>query len=289
MPSSRRRWRPFMLFDELDWLECQLWETYEQVHKFILIEATLDHQGHPKPLHYDDHKSRFDQWTDKIIHIIVRDLPTTGQTQNHWDRERPQRDAALPVLFEHAEPGDLVINMDMDEVPSQVTMTAEPDGIRGLRLSNHLFAVDWFAEMNVMGSLIPVHCLDRSMRASELSGAVHGGLSWVREHRYQYPFIDNAGWHFSWTGGPDAYRAKDQRCCHTEHHADRMTPGRAEDSYERGAGQVPVEVGPDWPRYIRERRCPPSWFRPRLSTLASGGNHGDDIHVPQKRRNRRRP
>jgi hypothetical protein len=253
-----------MFYDELDWLECQLLETYEQMHGYVLVEATLDHQGHPKPLYYDDNKSRFAQWSDKITHIIVRDLPTVEQSANHWDRERRQRDAAMPYLADNADPGDFIINMDIDEVPSQVTMHAEPVGICGLQLSNHLFAVDWYAEMNVMGSMFPARCLNYSMEPSEMPGAVIGGLSWIREHRYQFPVIENAGWHFSWVGGPAEYLAKDRRSPHVEHSADRTAPGAAERSYEQGGGgQVPVEVGPDWPRYIRERRCPASWFRPR--------------------------
>lgn len=260
-----QRWHPVMFYNELDWLECQLAETYEQMAGYVLVEATLDHQGHPKPLYYDDNKSRFAEWSDKIHHVIVRDLPTVEQSANHWDRERAQRDRALPVLAELADPGDMVINLDIDEVPSQVTMRAEPDGIRGLNLSNHLFAVDWFAEWNVMGSMFPVRCLNFSLQPSELPGAVLYGLSWIREHRYEFPVIDNAGWHFSWVGGLDEYAAKDQRSPHTEYSAERMSPGTPEHAYYRGGGgQVPVEVGDDWPAYIRERRCPASWFRPRV-------------------------
>jgi Glycosyltransferase family 17 len=262
-----QRWHPVMFYNELDWLECQLVETYDVMHRYILVEATLDHQGHEKPLYYDDNQSRFGPWSDKIIHIIVRDLPTAQQTANHWERERPQRDAAMRVLFEHADPGDLILNMDVDEIPSRVAMTAETDRILGLELSNHLFAVNWYAEQNVMGTLIPMHQLDRRMDPSELPGAVHGGLSWIREHRYGYPVLPNAGWHFSWVGGPAEYTAKDQRSPHVEDSVNRMRPGAAEDSYRIGGGfQVPVEVGPDWPRYIRERRCPPNWFRPRDPT-----------------------
>jgi Glycosyltransferase family 17 len=258
-----RRWHPMMFYNELDWLECQLWETYEVMYRYIIVEATLDHQGHPKPLYYDDNKSRFDQWRDKIIHVIVRDLPTAQTTANHWERERPQRDAAMPVLFEQGKPEDLIFNLDVDEIPSQTALAAETPEIKGLQLSNHLFAVDWYSEMNVMGSLVPVNCLERSMQPSELPGAVRGGLSWIREHRYGYPVIHNAGWHFSWVGGVDEYISKDQRTPHTEHHDERMRPGGPEYSYYEGAGQTPVDVGPDWPRYIRERRCPASWFRPR--------------------------
>lgn len=268
-----KRWHPFMFYNELDWLECQLWETYDQMAGYILVEATLDHQGHPKPLVYDENKARFAKWSDKIHHIIVSDLPTVEQSGNHWDRERKQRDAAMPFLLEYAAPEDLILNLDVDEIPSQVTMTTDINDIRGLQLSNHLFAVDWYAEQNVMGSMFPRSCVNFSMQPSELPGAVIGGLSWIREHRYGFPFIANAGWHFSWVGGPDEFRAKDKRSPHTEHSADRMVPGGAEHSYEQGAGQTPVEVGPDWPRYIREgwetkgaSGCPLGWFRPRSAS-----------------------
>lgn len=257
------RWHPFMFYDELDWLECQLTETYEEMHRYILVEATLDHQGHPKPLYYAESKKRFEPWDDKIIHVVAGHLPTAQQTGNHWERERLQRDAAMDVLEERgAKPEDLVINMDVDEIPSAAAMEAETGEVLGLQLSNHLFAVDWFAEMNVMGTLVPVHRLNFSRQPSELPGAVQGGLSWIREHRYGYPVLANAGWHFSWVGGPDAYAAKDQRSPHTEHSAERMQPGNPERSWREGAGQTPVEVGPGWPRYIRERRCPAAWFRP---------------------------
>jgi Glycosyltransferase family 17 len=254
-----RRWHPFMFYNELDWLECKLWETYEQMHRYILVEATVDHRGNEKPLYYADNKARFAQWADKIEHVIVRTLPTLAQTDQHWVRERMQRDAAMFCLAEHAAPEDLIINMDADEIPSQVTMTAEPDGIVGLRLANHLFAVDWFAEMNVMGSMLPMRCLNTSMQSSDLPGAVVGGLSWIRENRYIFPFIDNAGWHFSWVGGPEAYRIKDLRCCHIEHHDERMAPGEVERIYGQVNGTL-VEIGENMPRYIRERACPPEWF-----------------------------
>jgi hypothetical protein len=257
------RWHPMMFYNELDWLECQLTETYDAMHRYIVVEATRDHQGHEKPLFFDQNQDRFAPWRDKIIHVVVEDLPSAEQAANHWERERPQRDRAMRVLAEQARPEDLIFNLDVDEIPSRSALVAETPEIKGLQLSNHLFAVDWYAEMNVMGTLVPMNCLDTSWRSSELPGAVLGGLSWIREHRYGYPYIPNAGWHFSWVGGVEEYIAKDQRTPHVEHHAARMAPGAPEESYCRGAGQTPVEVGPDWPRYIRERRCPASWFRPR--------------------------
>jgi Glycosyltransferase family 17 len=262
LPVSPRRWHPFMLYNELDWLECQLTETYEHMAGYILVEATLDHQGHPKPLYYDEGKARFSQWADKIHHVIVRDLPSAGQTANHWERERPQRDAAIPWLAALAAPDDLIYNLDVDEIPSRAALEAEPDGITGLQLSNHLFAVDWFAEMNVMGTMFPMRCLNVSMIPSDMPGAVVGGLSWIRENRYIFPFIPDAGHHFSWVGGPEEYAAKDRRSPHTEHSADRMREGEPERAWRTGNGQSPVDDLSSYPRYIREHRCPGTWFRP---------------------------
>jgi hypothetical protein len=257
------RWHPMMFYNELDWLQCQLEETYDRMHRYILVEATLDHQGHPKPLYYADSRERFSPWRDKIEHVIVRDLPSAQQTANHWERERPQRDAAMAVLEAQAKPEDLILNMDIDEVPSLTTLLCETNQILGLRLSNHLFAVDWFAELGVMGTLIPVHCLDFSRQPSEIAGAWRGGLSWIREHRPDYPVLENAGHHFSWVGGVAEYISKDQRSPHTEHSAERMAAGQPERAYcEGGGGQVACEADETYPRYIRERRCPPSWFRP---------------------------
>jgi hypothetical protein len=253
-----------MFYNELEWLECQLMETYDQMTGYILVEATLDHQGHEKPLVYEANKKYFERWSDKITHVIVESLPTLEQSPNHWDRERRQRDYAMPVLWDKALPGDFIINMDIDEVPSPSLMTARPRGIYGLNLANHLYAVDWFAEWNVMGSMFPLYCLNRSWQQSpDLPGAVMGGLSWIREHRSQFPVIDKAGHHFSWTGGIGEYKAKDERTPHVEHHGDRMAPGQPEHAYYEGGGQTPVEVDDTYPRYIRERLCPPSWFRPR--------------------------
>ena len=50
--SPPRHWFPVMLNWELDMLECALRENADRVHKFIVTEATLTHQGRPKPLHW---------------------------------------------------------------------------------------------------------------------------------------------------------------------------------------------------------------------------------------------
>jgi hypothetical protein len=53
-----------------------LWDV---VDYFVLIEATITHSGKPKPLYYDENKQRFYDFSKKIIHIIVKDMPITKE------------------------------------------------------------------------------------------------------------------------------------------------------------------------------------------------------------------
>ena len=108
-----RVWDCIMLRDELEMLECRLRELDGKVHKTVLVESRTTHRGDPKPLHYMDNRERFAPWADRIIHITA-DLP---MHPDPWVREHSQRDAALRGLAD-ADPGDMVLIADVDEIPS---------------------------------------------------------------------------------------------------------------------------------------------------------------------------
>lgn len=65
----------FTFFNELELLELRLHELADVVDKFVLVEATKTHSNKSKPLYYWENRSRFGEFHDKIIHIIVDDLP----------------------------------------------------------------------------------------------------------------------------------------------------------------------------------------------------------------------
>ena len=67
----------FPFFNELELLEIRLRELSDVVDKFVLVEATKTHSGLDKPLYYLQHRSRFLDYFDKIIHIVVKDMPMT--------------------------------------------------------------------------------------------------------------------------------------------------------------------------------------------------------------------
>src|SRR5277367_3065030 len=84
----------FLFFNELELLEIRLNEMYEYVDYFVLVESTESFVGKPKPLYYAQNKERFNQFNDKIIHVIVSDSFRGG----YWEREYFQRNRIMDGL-----------------------------------------------------------------------------------------------------------------------------------------------------------------------------------------------
>src|SRR5689334_5945992 len=108
----------FIFFNELELLDIRLNILNEVVDKFVLVEATQTHQYKPKPLYYSDNKERFKAFHDKIIHLIVDELPPnpTNGPRNSWDMERFQRNCIARGLND-CKPDDVIIISDLDEIP----------------------------------------------------------------------------------------------------------------------------------------------------------------------------
>ena len=122
----------FMFFDEEMLLDLRLNIMDKYVDKFVITEATYMHSGRRKKLIFDINK--FSKFKDKIIYNIVDSQPpnietifesdnddvnTRGQKliRNSNRREHYQREMAQKSLNE-AEPDDLILINDVDEIPN---------------------------------------------------------------------------------------------------------------------------------------------------------------------------
>ena len=247
-----RVWDCIMLRDELEMLECRLRELDGKVHKTVVVEARTTHRGDPKPLHYMDNRERFAPWADRIIHVVA-DLPVHPDP---WVREHSQRDAALRALTD-ADPGDMVLIADVDEIPSVAALEARPDGAAALSMRLAMYAVDLLYPQDHLCSVIA------------RAGVIGSSLASVRDSRYSMPVIRDGGWHLTWLGGVEGQREKLRVTCHTEMTAyeySLLYDGKCYNDGIHHSGQfqmVPVDVDETWPRWIYERKCPANWFRPR--------------------------
>jgi Glycosyltransferase family 17 len=259
-------WDCFMFRDELDMLECRLVQFQDfPVYRHVLVEAAVDHQGHPKPLVFAENKERFAPWLDRIVHVVADELP--GMTAAApLDREGAQRDVTWRGLPD-ANPDDWVIIADIDEIPNSTAIRAVQNQQTGiLVMTCCAFAVDWVLGPLRTSVICPVRSVTSFMQTRR-SG-------WDRQR------IPGAGHHLTWLGGQEAITAKTRSHCHTDCNADIAAANVNDSLYRQGVhpftrlaefshltALTPVDVDETWPRYVYDRdhqpHCPDGWFRPR--------------------------
>lgn len=244
-------WDTFLFAAELDVLDLRLATLESVVDRFVLVESATSHAGKPKPLYFEQNKDRFWPWQDKIIHVIADRLP--GGT---LDQEDGQREYCAYGI-EAAGPDDLILHGDVDEIPDPAMFEYLPfktySGPVVFEQALYMFAVDWRHRDRWPGTV--------AFRRG--TGPVSFGAA--RGLRHTAPRVAG-GWHFSWLGGHDAINLKAALSGHPDL-AGIPAANQARLLYERGRSPwgdlEPADVDESYPAWIRERRCPPSWFRPR--------------------------
>ncbi len=259
----------FLFNGELDMLQCRLVQLENSpVYKHILVEALTDHQGRPKPLHYAANKERFAPWRDRIIHVIadVADGPSPyGAAADAMAREGAQREAIHRGLI-GADASDMLILADCDEIPSDEAVAAAAAGVTGvLEMMQCVFYVDLlYAPLRTSVITTVGAALAQGMMAARRDGWVSG------------PALCGGaagGYHLGWLGGEQAVEAKLAAHCHMECNEDVRKVVSAGLHWRTGANPFArygyggplqrVDIDSTWPRWVTERRCPASWFRPR--------------------------
>lgn len=196
--GQRKVFDCFMLNQELDILEVRLAELFDIVDVFVIIEASVTHQGKQKPLYYRDNAQRFARFAKKIRSVAVDDLPTGD---DHWARERYQRQVLRQAITD-AGPDDTIIVSDVDEIPN----------IEAVRQA---VAMNRFVFLELMLNYYYFNLTGGPwLKAYAAPKAVIDGMSdlslprWL-ERKYlveiggsdEQNIIRNAGWHLTWQGG----------------------------------------------------------------------------------------
>ena len=253
---------------ELLLLECRLTELYDTVDAFIVVEARVDHQDHPKPLHYLDHQDEFAAWKDKIVYVVAEALPTAAENSWQWAREHAQREWIFAGLEElGAEPDDIIMQSDADEIPTALVarnVRPQRNQLIAFHQRGHFWAIDWqYPDPPGWNGTVAT----RVETLAKLARPSCGPFTAMRDMRNSSPQIPNAGWHASWLGGLDSAMTKVGSFCHPEVE-ERIVKG-AERFYREGIhvdGQkmLPVDVDKTWPRWMQDpANVPASWLRPR--------------------------
>ncbi len=207
----------FTFNDEHELLELRLNELYQHVDRFILVESTKTFTGTTKPLHFAEHKNRYAEFLDKIVHIVVDDMP---DTRNPWEREYYQRNAIVRGLKDF-DINDMIFISDVDEIIRGEVIDSvrrTPCLYHALRMPMFYFKFNY---LNTMGEAMSVWSVG-------VHGTVFTTPQSIRNLRIRMNALrspmpipglsihDHGGWHFSYIGDENRIIKKIESFSHQE-------------------------------------------------------------------------
>jgi len=236
MKNKMKIYDTFIFFNELDLLEIRLNILNDYVDYFILVESTKTFTGVGKPLYYDENKNRYEKFNNKIIHIVVDDMPNSFEelsnrpTDNltsliyhdclttpnvpkheiHWLREFYQKEFVKKGLL-NANDDDFVFVSDLDEIWDPNTIyDFNFDG--NFRLNQKMFTyyLNLESSEHWYGTV-----------GTKYKNLKNYSINHIRTpNRNEYVLIQNAGWHFTFQGGEKMVREKIESYGHQEFNKD---------------------------------------------------------------------
>lgn len=276
----------FTFFNELDLLELRLNTLDPLVDRFVLVEATLTHQGKPKPLHYAENKERFAAFHHKIEHVVVDRYPENPGA-DAWVYEKHQRNS-IALGLKGAAADDRVMIGDVDEIP-RPEKVREAVAMRGVRIFRQRMFYYYLNCLNATEAGGRAYAWNGTVMVN--AGDINGPIQRYRDfsmlmasyfhpkfinrmywnlrlayermsYGYSPSFIHDGGWHFSYLGGVDRIIEKIEAFAHTEYNsADYKSRARieaaitnGEDIFGRGFNYRFIPLDESFPRYLLENR-----------------------------------
>lgn len=269
-------WKPqiydcFTYNDEELLLTLRLETLKNVVDKFVIAEAPFTFTGKPKPLHFDP--SRFQKFADKIIHVVVDDMPLGSGTA--WTNEEHQRNALVRGLTQ-ALPHDWIMLSDVDEIPRpDAILRYRPWNLAGTFVQrfysyfiNNLAIRDgdprqlrWWtrSKITTFGHLNKFFGTFQNLRIYKRSPGIAGTTQYLH-YKLRRQRLREGGWHFSWLMTPEQMIRKIESFSHTEYDlprfksvdAIRSAIAEGRDIFEKGERFRLVEVDDSFPCYLAE-------------------------------------
>lgn len=232
-------------YRELELLDLRLMELYDTVDYFIIVEATRTHQGRPHEPVYFANRSRFTDYADKIVHVLIDDLPVyqhedkivrsrTGTVPYaDWRPEHFSRNAIERGLTGLAQLGDRILISDSDEIPSRDAVREEaqrPENVSWIQdLYYYYINTKWVAD-HWHGTVM----------------ATYGSVpSWqyARDHKRRWKRKLMDGIHCSYAGSVEDITAKVENFTHAhEWTAEKQLLAERRASLQHPLGRGPLTV-----------------------------------------------
>lgn len=219
--QSRKIIDSFTFNNELKMLAFRLKELNDVVDYFIIVESPYTHSGKAKPLFFQENKDFYQEYLNKIIHVIVEDMPNKKGAKgiNAWSNEKYQRHAIqrginLLTLKDH----DLIIITDCDEIPDSNKLAEFKKNGLGNEGTHVLLMDMYYYSLTCRGGVwwFPkiLNYYDYKLRNRDPQE--------IRRNYNKVPQIEieKCGWHFGYFGGDDFIINKIKSFAHQEYNKD---------------------------------------------------------------------
>ncbi len=210
----------FSFFNEFDILKLRLNYLQDIVDYFVISECNYTHSGNSKPYYLDEVISELDNSIQqKIIRVKyepdISDYDFSNKKEcdfesGFWKLERGQRNHILEGLKDFSS-NDLFMLSDVDEIPrKELIQHLKQNGLPENKLA--LVRCDNFYynfvtyENNTWGGTV----------FTDVETASKTTTDFLRGHSYEFPFFENAGWHFTFFGGIEQIQDKLNSYAHQE-------------------------------------------------------------------------
>jgi len=211
----------FLFYNELDLLNYRLNILYDVVDYFIIVEATHTHAGHSKELFFKDNRHMFEQFNNKIIHIIVDDFPYIFPNINYekneqWVNEKFQRNCGIRGFgkIPDLQDKDMLIISDLDEIPDPRVLGSLNCDIDIISLEMHFYYYNLHNKMKnkwYHSKLVSIRTLKEFEYTLDNARFV------------ECAYVPNCGWHLSYFGDANFIQNKLYNFSHQEYNKIEIT------------------------------------------------------------------
>ena len=202
----------FIFYNEFDLLSYRLNLLKDIVDYFVIVEATKTFTGKPKETNFQKLKENFKMFEERIIYIVVDDLPFPEPTESEvWKNEKFQRNCISRGIEKlKVNDNDILIFSDIDEIPDPRTLnllkTFNFDCIYSLEQDLYYYNIESKLDINWYNAKVTTFKIYKNCNLS------------IDDIRWQqFNFIKQGGWHLSYFGDTNFIKNKIQNFSHQEY------------------------------------------------------------------------
>ena len=213
----------FLLYNEIQMLQFRLRILCQVVDYFVIIESKHSFVGKEKEVYFHKNKELFDEYSDKIIYVLVDDFPHQYPNINiskneQWKNEMFQRDCIKRGIDKiKLSDEDIIIVTDLDEIPDPVTLSKIKNNeivieCNTLKMDNYYYNLNLKHKIKWDFPKIISYKYYKSIDSCDALRTTRTAIG-----------IENGGWHLSYFGDKYFIQNKIRNFSHQELNNDKNT------------------------------------------------------------------